>query len=80
MGNEFLNLFSFLWLLAKILRFSQIAKHACDPITFSGPDMNNFEYFQQCCGSGSALIWLFWIHIRIGNADRGSRSMETDQN
>ncbi len=24
---------------------------------------------KQCCGSGSALIWLSWIRIRIGNAD-----------
>ncbi len=23
----------------------------------------------QCFGSGSALIWLSWIGIRIGNAD-----------
>jgi hypothetical protein len=22
-----------------------------------------------CCGSGSAFIWLFWIRIRIVNAD-----------
>jgi hypothetical protein len=22
-----------------------------------------------CCGSGSALMWLFWIRIRIGNED-----------
>jgi hypothetical protein len=39
--------------------------------------------FQQCFGSGSALIWLSWIRIRIVNADpnwergsgSGSRSM-----
>jgi hypothetical protein len=34
--------------------------------------------FQQCCGFGSALIWLSWIRIRIVNADpnreRGSGS------
>jgi hypothetical protein len=26
-------------------------------------------YFIQCCGSGSALIWLSWIRIRIRKAD-----------
>ncbi len=25
--------------------------------------------YKQCCGSGSAVIWLLWIRIRIGTAD-----------
>jgi hypothetical protein len=37
--------------------------------------------FLQCFGSGSALIWLFWIRIwiRMVNA-AGSRSKEVDEN
>jgi hypothetical protein len=26
----------------------------------------------RCCGSGSALIWLSWIRIRVGYADPGA--------
>jgi hypothetical protein len=34
-------------------------------------------FFIQCCKSGSALIWLSWIRIHIGNADpdSGARKM-----
>jgi hypothetical protein len=34
---------------------------------------------RQCCGSGSVLIWLSWVRIRIWNADPESRSMDIDK-
>jgi hypothetical protein len=35
---------------------------------------------RQCCRSGSAMIWLSWIRIRIGNADPDPGNKEIYQN
>ncbi len=58
--------------IVKILlaSFSLDGSKSCNFLDIPNPDrVRFFCYFFQCCGSGSALIWLSWIWIRVGNSD-----------
>jgi hypothetical protein len=41
---------------------------------------SDFSRCNQCCGSGSALTWLSWIRILVGNLcpDPGARKIDQD--
>jgi hypothetical protein len=42
-------------------------RYCTEPFTMM-PAANKEDRY-QCCGSGSAFIWLSWIRIRIGIVD-----------
>jgi hypothetical protein len=57
--------------------------HKCKNVGFLPSNLGKKTYndgLKQCCesGSGTALIWIFWIRNRIG-CGSASRSKELDQ-